>query len=148
MKEWKIYQQLYNSLITEHSDASDLQPTVISDELVENALSYVMRKDEAAIYPAKSYIVAIIYATKLSEVYGEDFYEVLNDPDLFCGQDLYFKTYDEDPDTYDQIIERLKSIDGWLSGGWAPFTVNYFYLECTEEGVNRANDGSCATPNF
>ncbi len=148
MKAWKLNQLLYNSLVTEHTDASDLQPTIISDELVENALSFVLKRDDCAIYPAKSYMVGIIYATLLEKEFGEDFYEVLDDPELFCGQDLYFKPYSQDKETYDAIIERLKGIDNWIDGGWAPYTVNYFYLECTEEGVNRANDGSCATPNF
>ena len=63
MKEWKMYQQLYASLVTEHSDASHTQPRMISEEIVENALNYTRERPEVAVYPATSYMVAIIYAT-------------------------------------------------------------------------------------
>ena len=143
MKEWKMYQQLYASLVTEHSDASHTQPRMISEEIVENALNYIRERSEVAVYPAKSYMVAIIYATKLEEVYGEDFYATLNDPELFLGTDEHFVTYDEDPESYDAIVERLKDIPDWINSGWAPYTINYFQLECTEEGVESVN---CSNP--
>lgn len=139
MKEWKIYQQMYNRLVTEHSDARHLHQRVTSEEIVENALNYVKEQSNVGVYPAKSYIIAIIYATLLVQHYGEDFYEVLDDADLLCGQDDYFVPYSQDSENYDAIIARLAQMPGWIEGGWAPKTVEYFLLECTQKGVESVN---------
>jgi hypothetical protein len=138
-KEWKMWQQVYNSLVTDHSDDRKYHKLEYSSEKVENAFFYLNEKADYGIYPAKSRIIAIIYATMLEKVYGEDFYEVLNDPDLLYGQDDFFVPYLEDMDTYDAIIERLKTMPDWLEMGWAPKTVEYFYLECTQKGVESIN---------
>ena len=136
-KIWKVYQNIYNNTITEHSDDTKNYEIVISNELVDNALFYLKEKSNISIYPAKSYIVAIIYATMINKIYGDDIYEVLNDPDLFLGQDPHYRTYSEDSSTYDQIFSKLKDMDNWLEMGWSPKTVEYFYLECTAEGIEK-----------
>lgn len=142
MKEWKLYQEMYRRLITTHGDDRSNFVEQESDEIVEPALQFFRERGQVAVYPAKSYAVAIIYATMLEKVYNEDFYEVLDDPELLGGQDPTFVPYSEDPENYDAIIEGLKSIPDWLKGGWAPFTVNYFYLECTEEGIEKVNEST------
>jgi hypothetical protein len=138
MKEWKDYQEIYRRLVTEHTDARHLHKRVMSDEKVDNAIRYVQAQDDYGIYPAKSYIIAIIYAFMIQEVYGEDLYESLNDPELL-PQDDFFVTYEEDSETYDAILTKLEEIPDWIKGGWAPRTVEYFYAECTQEGVNSIN---------
>jgi hypothetical protein len=140
MKDWKMYQQLYNSLVTDHSDGSEKHGTTMETEIIENALRFVTSAEEHTTYPAKSYMVAVIYAKLLEEVYGENFYEVLNDPELLNGQDRFFIPYEEDPETYDAIKFRLETIPNWKESGWVPYTVNYFYLECTEAGVESINN--------
>lgn len=132
---YKEYQQLYDSLVTEHPDDFANMQIVEDPELVENALHYFKEATWPLIYPAKSYAVAIIYATKLNEIYGVDIEAVLSDPDLFMGQDPYFVPFGEDPDTYREIIRRLKDIPNWIESGWAPQTVEYCLLECTEAGI-------------
>jgi hypothetical protein len=111
----------------------------MSDDKVTAALNYVREKTDVGTYPGKSYIVAIIYATMINRVYGDDFFKLLDDPDLLYGQDDFFVPYSKDKETYDSILEQLKSIPNWIEGGWAPKTVEYFYLECTELGVNSIN---------
>lgn len=139
---YKIYQKLYNDLVQEHSDDLANTPYVISEELVDNALQYFREASFPLHYPAKSYSVAIIYATKLNELYGIPVKDVLNDEDLFMGQDEFFKPYRDDPETYDLIMERLeKEIPDWINSGWAPWTVEYCLLECTEEGLQTINGG-------
>lgn len=142
MKEWKEWQKLYNSLITQHSDAAYLHKRVIdrsADKFVENALFYIRERADFGIYPAKSYVVGIIFATMINKLYGDDFYETLNDPDLLYGQDDFFVPYSKDPEMYDKILEQLQKIPNWIEQGWAPKTVEYFMLECTEEGFNQIN---------
>lgn len=135
IKPYGIYQQMYNSLVTEHSDDFALMEIVVEEELVMNALKYFEAATFPIIYPAKSYAVALIYAYTLRDIYGLDIYETLRDPDLFLGQDEYYATYDQDPATYDAIISKLQDIPDWITKGWAPKTVSYCLLECTEDGV-------------
>ena len=140
-KPYKEYQLLYEELVIDHPDDFSNMEIIEKEELVENALHYFKEATFPLIYPAKSYAVAIIYAFKLNEIYGIDIYETLRDEDLFLGHDHYFVTYDKDPTTYDQIIERLKMMPNWLESGWAPQTVKYCLLECTEEGLNSIMGG-------
>jgi hypothetical protein len=139
MREWKLFQELYHSLVTEHTDAGHLHKREMSDDKVTAALNYVREKADVGTYPGKSYIVAIIYATMINKVYGDDFLQTLNDPDLLYGQDDFFVPYSQDKQAYDSILEELKSIPNWIEGGWAPKTVEYFYLECTESGFDMVN---------
>lgn len=134
---YKDYQRLYNELMVNHPD--DMSKMVIrhDDEIVENALHYFKEATFPLIYPAKSYAVAVIYATVLNDIYGVDKREILDDPDLFLGQDPYFVPYSQDQMTYEEIMRRLDEIPDWLSSGWAPQTISYCLAECTEEGLNR-----------
>lgn len=136
---YKDYQRLYNQLVTDHPDAFSNMQIVEDQEIVHNALHYFKEATFPLIYPAKSYAVAIIYATKLHELYGVDIYETLSDEDLFLGQDPYFVTYLTDPQSYDLILDELSRIPDWISSGWAPQTVEYCLLECTEEGISSLN---------
>ena len=120
-------------------EPKDIEYAVMNDEKIDNAIRYVQAKDNYGIYPAKSYIVGIIYATTISRIYGEDFYEILNDPELLPGDD-FFIPYSEDTETYDAIIAKLEEIPNWIDGGWAPTTVEYCLSECTEEGINAVNE--------
>lgn len=106
MQEWKIKQQLYHRLRKNHPD--DLKWVTIeeSDDIVNNAIRYFNEKDVGWIYPAKSYMVAICYATWIAEDYGEDFYDVLSDPELL-PLDSYFVPYKEDSDTYNSILKNV-----------------------------------------
>lgn len=138
---YKEYQLLYEEFVGKHQDDFEFMQIVEDPELVENALHYFREASFPLIYPAKSYAVAIIYATKIKEIYGIDLYETLRDTDLFLGHDQYFVTYDQDPATYDAILKKLEEIPDWINSGWAPQTVRYCLLECTEEGVAEALAG-------
>jgi len=106
MQEWKVKQQLYHKLNRNHPD--DLKWVTIeeSDDIVNDAIRYFNEKDVGWIYPAKSYMVAICYATWIAEDYGEDFYNVLSDPELL-PLDSYFVPYKEDSDTYNSILKNV-----------------------------------------
>lgn len=141
MKLYKMYQELYNRIVTDHTDRIDENVEIlVSDELVDNAITYFTKATFPLIYPAKSYGAAIVYATLIEKIYGYPLRETLNDPDLFQGQDPYFKPYSTDPETYESIIKRLLDIPNWLESGWVPQTCKYFFLECTEEGINKVNE--------
>ena len=111
MKDWKIKQELYHRLNVVHED--DLSKVNIqkTNNVVDDAIKYFNERDVGWIYPSKSYVVAICYAWWLSHDFQEDFADLLNDKDLLYGNDPYFKTYSEDTDTYNAIIDKVLPLD-------------------------------------
>jgi hypothetical protein len=110
-KEWKIRQELYHKMITEHDDDLNKLTIEFSNNIIEDAIKYFNNKDMPFIYPSKSYVVAICYAYWLSKDFKEDFYELLNDKTLLYNNDPYFKTYKEDINIYDSIIKKIMPLD-------------------------------------
>lgn len=137
---WRVWQRIYASLVETHEDAIENFNIVTDDEIVSNALEYFEHQRDVAVYPAKSYAVAIVYATFLSEWYSVDFYEVLNDTDLFLGADPNFLPYRRAVATYDAILEGLSARPDWRTGGWSPKSFGYCYLECTGDGVQETSN--------
>jgi len=126
-KEWKIRQALYHKLNSDYIDDLKKIEIKISVDVVENAVRYFYNKDMPFIYPSKSYVVAICYAYWLSKDFDEDFYELLNDEDLLYGNDPYFKTYEEDTKTYDEILKKVMPLNE--NKGIVPDIKNYYMAE-------------------
>jgi hypothetical protein len=105
MKEWKMRQEYFHMINKEYSDDLNKVKINLSDNIVDNAVRHFNEYVDEWIYPAKSYAVAICYASWIAEDFDEDFYEVLNDPELLAGNDPYFVPYEEDKYTYDEIID-------------------------------------------
>ena len=106
-KEWKIKQEIYHRLHQDHDDDLSLHDVEINEDIVGTAIKYFRENTQGWVYPAKSYVVAICYAKWLSDDYNENFYDLLNDPDLLYGNDPHFKVYNADPDTYEAIITKI-----------------------------------------
>lgn len=105
-KEWKIRQAVFHTMQQNFTD--DLNQVDMEwrpDTIIKDAIDYVHTEDMGWVYPAKSYIVGICYAYWLSLDFSEDFYTVLDDPDLLYNNDPYFVPYSEDKAVYDAIIE-------------------------------------------
>jgi hypothetical protein len=107
MKEWKIRQEIFHRLNTDHDDDLSLHTVEVRDEIVENAIKYFTTTELGWVYPAKSYVVAICYARWLNQHFSEDFYESLNDPELLHGNDPYYVPYEQDKDTYNKILNAV-----------------------------------------
>lgn len=128
MQEWKVRQEVYHRLHKEHDDDLKNFEVHISDTVVEDAIRYFKSRDIGWVYPAKSYMVGICYARWLSEEFGGDPLEYLDDPDLLYGNDPYFCEYSKDPETYHRILNEL----GWDfddSDGLCPDVKEYFKQE-------------------
>lgn len=136
-KLWKVNQQIYHALTASFSDDAAQFKTVHSDQVVEDALWYFGDPDpDLAIYPAKSYVVALVFARLLVIHFYEDFYEVLDDPELLYNSDPYFVPYEDNPEVYDAIIERLGGPEEIpLKGPLIDHTVRYFRDECLGEAL-------------
>jgi hypothetical protein len=127
--DWKIRQELYHRINTEYSDNLNNLEIELTENVVEHAVDYFYTKEKGWIYPSKSYMVGICYAKWLSEEFGGNAIDYLNDPDLLYGNDPYFITYNEDEITYSDI---LNGIGGWQfcqKSGMVPDVRQYFIEE-------------------
>lgn len=106
MKEWKVRQHLYHRTaeITDVHPFVDLSTDAIVDDVVEY---FTIEQGKRLVYPAKSYAVALIYATLLEQHFGEDFFEALSDPLLLYGNDRWFVPYTQARDVYDSVLLRV-----------------------------------------
>jgi hypothetical protein len=107
MQEWKIKQEIYHRLNHEYRDDLNEVDVVMSDDY-NDIIRHFHEKVDQWIYPAKSYFVAVCYASWISEDYNEDLIELLKDPMLLAGNDPYFKTYEEDQETYNKILRDIE----------------------------------------
>ena len=129
MKEWKIKQEIYHRLNTDFTDSAENFDIEINDNIIDNAVRYFQTNNIGWIWPAKSYMVGICYAKWLSEDFGGDPMDYLNDPSLLYNNDPYFKPYNNDSFTYDTIFEK---IGGWgfnPNNGVVPEVRHYYNLE-------------------
>jgi len=129
MLDWKTRQQLFNSTAEEFTDDLNLVDIRTEEDSVTWAVKHFNERVDEWVYPAKSYFVAICYATWISYDFGEDFYELLNDPLLLAGNDPYFKIYDQDPETYNAILEQVEFPDPLTQTGMVPDVRSYYEEE-------------------
>lgn len=107
MKDWKARQAAFHATSKDFKDDLNEVDIVISEDIVADAVMHFEEKVDEWIYPSKSYVVAICYAKWLEQDFNEDFYEVLDDPDLLFGNDPYFVPYSDDEGTYNAILEEI-----------------------------------------
>lgn len=110
MKEWKIRQEIYHRLNQVYDDDLNTKEVEMSTDIVNNAVRYFNETDIGWIYPAKSYMVGICYSRWLSETFGGDPLEYLDDQGLLYNNDPYFVKYSTDSETYLKILDDI--------GGW------------------------------
>lgn len=140
MEDWKIRQELYHRLNQVHDDDLNNKNIVITDNIVTDAVRYFKENDLGWIYPSKSYMVAICYAKWLSEEFGGNPTDYLNDEDLLFGNDPYFIPYHRDTITYNQI---LGYIGGWQfneTKGFVPEVKAYFNQEFMVSNMKELQD--------
>jgi len=107
-------------------DDLNTKEIVLSDDITNNAVRYFTEKDIGWIYPAKSYMVGICYARWLSEYFGGDPIDYLDDADLLYGNDPYFVRYTDNSTIYNQILEVIGQWQFDTSQGMVPDVRQYF----------------------
>lgn len=128
MEDWKVRQEIYHRVNQEHADDLNQFEIEITEDVVKHAIDYFKTKGKGWVYPSKSYMVGICYARWLSEEFGGDPLDYLDDPDLLYGNDPYFVEYSRDPRTYHEILNEV----GWAfneMGGMCPDVKEYFKEE-------------------
>lgn len=129
MLPWKTRLDLFNSTAEEFTDDLNLVDIRTEEDSVTWAVKHFNERVDEWVYPAKSYFVAICYATWISYDFGEDFYDLLNDPLLLAGNDPYFKTYQDDSETYNAIIDQIELPDPLAQTGMVPDVRSYYEEE-------------------
>jgi hypothetical protein len=129
--EWKVNQEVYHRINSSFDD--DLKNFDIKEvdgtDIINYAVDYFTNDKAGWIYPSKSYVVAICYAKWLSKEFGEQFYSVLDDPDLLYGNDPYFLPYSESKEIYNEIIKQV-GLGFDETQGIIPDIRKYFEEEC------------------
>lgn len=128
MKTWRVKQELYHRLNKDYSDDLNNVDIVFTEDVVENARRHFTETVDQWIYPAKSYFVAICYASWISKDYNEDFYILLNDPMLLAGNDPYFVPYLQHKNIYDEILSDM-DINNVSMNGMVPDVRKYYEEE-------------------
>jgi hypothetical protein len=128
MKTWKLKQEIYHRLNKDHSDDLNNVEIKFTETAYEDAYRHFIERVDEWVYPAKSYFVAICYASWISKDFDEDFYELLNDPMLLAGNDPYFVPYENDKELYDRLIEKI-DINNITMAGMVPDVREYYDAE-------------------
>ena len=128
MKDWKIKQEIFHRLNNKYEDDLNDKYIELNTDIVENAVKYFTTTELGWVYPAKSYVVGICYAKWISELYSENFYELLNDEDLLYGNDPYFIPYNQNKKDYDAII-KIVGLNFDENIGIIPDIKEYFIKE-------------------
>lgn len=128
--EHKIRQKIFYLLNSEFDDdLSNFQIEIVDDhQIIDSSVKYFKTSDLGWVYPSKSYVVAICYAKWISEIWGHDFYQILNDPDLLFNNDPYFVPYEKSKKIYDSILDQV-GLDFDQNSGIIPDIKNYFLKE-------------------
>lgn len=134
MKEWKVNQELYHKLNPQHNDDLSQFTVEMNEDIVSTAVKYFTSKDLGWVYPGKSYMVAICYARWIHEHWGDDFYQLLDDPMLLYGNDPYFTPYSKASHVYDQILKTIGGLYFDETVGFVPDVKQYFIEEFLIDG--------------
>ena len=124
----KVKQEIFHRLNNKYEDDLNDKDIELNADIVENAVKYFTTTELGWVYPAKSYVVGICYAKWISELYSENFYEILNDEDLLYGNDPYFIPYNQNKKDYDAII-KIVGLNFDENIGIIPDIKEYFIKE-------------------
>jgi hypothetical protein len=103
----------------------------ITDQELVKMIVHFFKTESLLIYPAKSYFVAIVYAYCLEKYFNENFYSVLDDPELLID-DMYFIPYSRHKYIYNRVLEQIGDIGQYDS---INKTVEYFKQEILWEDI-------------
>jgi hypothetical protein len=128
--EHKLRQQVFYLLKRDFDDdLANFDIEVVEGlDIVKCAIQYFNDTELGWVYPSKSYVVAICYSKWISKIWDEDFYKILNDPELLYNNDPYFVPYENSKEIYDAIISSV-GLDFDETLGIIPDVKKYFLEE-------------------
>ena len=108
MKEYEYRRNTFYFLRGHESfedDHSNFPIIQVPETTVEDAVTYLTDGTSYLRFPGAARAVAIATADFVARNFNEDFYKVLNDPNLMHNNDPYFRTYQEEKSIYDEILK-------------------------------------------
>jgi hypothetical protein len=87
---------------------------------------------ENIFIPAKSYCVALVYASELTKDFGGSITDYLLDPELLLN-DIYYETYQIKPAVYNYFLTNTD----WQQSPMAERVRNYYRQEIHLEGFKH-----------
>jgi len=133
MQHWKINQRIFDALGTKkdilgvHIDNNKIIKKY--DNLV-NVIQQQFYDLDNIFIPAKSYCVALVYATELTKDFGGSVLDYLNDSELLLN-DIYFVPYNKTPDVYNYFLTNT----AWQSSPMSDRIRQYYREEIHLEGM-------------
>lgn len=110
MKEYEYRRTVFYQLHGHESfedEHKNFEYTIENETVVQDAVTYLLDGTSYLRFPGAARAVAIAVADLISREFGEDFFEILNQSSLMNNNDPFFKTYKEDQNTYDAILEKV-----------------------------------------
>lgn len=133
MKEWKLRQTIFHRTVVPSDRLGiDVRFDVVDmpkPHLKQCIIEYFTLPNPQIVYPAKSYAVAIIYARLLEKYFEEQFWTVLDDPELLFSNDPYFVPYSMDRDVYDAVVGLIPQNIESITYAQVQTTISYFHEE-------------------
>lgn len=135
MLDWKVNQKIFEAIgvktdiLGVHIPADKIKPS--EGNLIES-IQQQFYDLENIFLPAKSYCVALVYATELTKDYGGSMTDYLNDAELLLN-DIYFKPYLLDKLVYDHFLTHTS----WQQSPMAERVRGYYRKEIHLEGLEQ-----------
>ncbi len=110
MKEYEYRRTVFYQLHGHESfedEHKNFNYTIENETVIQDAITYLLDGTSYLRFPGAARAVAIAVADLISREFGEDFFEILNQNTLMNNNDPFFKTYKEDQETYDAILEKV-----------------------------------------
>jgi len=129
---WKVNQKIFKALGTK---TDILGVHIPSDKIKAGGIDYITKQfyDLEYIYlPAKSYCVALVYATELAKDFGGEPIDYLGDEELLVD-DIHYVPYYNDPDTYHTLLQDTS----WHNSPMAERIKDYYRKEMLLEGFKN-----------
>ncbi len=98
LKQTKIYDDISNDIGFKIKKINNI---------INEFKNYIETNNEVLIYPLKSFVVSVIFATLISRDFNTPVTEVL-ELDIFHNTDKFFKKYSEEKEKYDLILHNFK----------------------------------------
>lgn len=129
-KEHKRRQRLFHerNKVRDYHQGTHMMVADNDPLLVELIVWHFEEPVPGLVYPAKAFVVAIIYAKLLEIYFNELFHDSLNDPTLLYNNDRFFVPYSQAPGVYDAVLQRI-SLDFNTKLPQIQATINYFLEE-------------------
>lgn len=132
MLSWKVNQKIFEALGTK-TDILGVHIPFDKVKPVTGDLACAIQEQfydlENIFIPAKSYCVALVYASELTKDFGGNITDYLLDPELLLN-DIHYEPYNVRPDVYDYFLINTD----WQQSPMAARVRNYYQQEIHLEG--------------